>query len=164
MPRGKGKANGGKNEVELAERRRKAVEMRKAGCSYDEIAQALGFSNSGNAYHTVHKALKATYREPAEELRTLELERVDRLMRAIWPQAIKGDVDAIDRVLKIMSRRARLLGLDCSPTPLVPETSNVEHGSSIAELESRLIGLIGSGDQASEPISTPSRHNGDGSH
>lgn len=158
MPRGKGKANGGKNEVELAERRRKAVEMRKAGCSYDEIARALGFSNSGNAYHTVHKALKATYREPAEELRTLELERVDRLMRAIWPRAIKGDVDAIDRVLKVMARRARLLGLDRNPAPVPPEVDTTVHGSFIEELGRRLDLLSGSG----APAPVPGGTNGDG--
>ena len=31
---------------------------------------------------------------------------------AIWPAALAGDLFAIDRVLKVMSRRAKLLGLD----------------------------------------------------
>jgi hypothetical protein len=42
----------------------------------------------------------------------LELMRLERLHAAVWPQAIRGDVNAVDRVLRIMERRARLLGLD----------------------------------------------------
>lgn len=60
-------------------------------------------------------ALRATLQEPADELRSLELERLDRLLLGVWSQAAKGNQGAVDRALKIMERRARLLGLD-APT------------------------------------------------
>jgi hypothetical protein len=79
---------------------------------YAEIAKQLGLSSPGNAYRIVKNALKATYREPADDVRKLELERLDRLTMALWKRAQSGEAEAIDRVLKLMDRRAKLLGLD----------------------------------------------------
>jgi hypothetical protein len=55
------------------------------------------------------------FREPAQELITLELERLDMATRAIAHQVEKGSLRAIDRWLRIMDRRAKLLGLDKAP-------------------------------------------------
>jgi hypothetical protein len=49
-------------------------------------------------------------------LRVLEAGRLDQLQLAIWKSALAGHLGAIDRVLRIMERRARLFGLD---TPLL---------------------------------------------
>jgi hypothetical protein len=47
-------------------------------------------------------------------VRRLELERLDALLAVLWPLAVAAQPDqyAIDRVLAIMARRARYLGLD----------------------------------------------------
>jgi hypothetical protein len=45
-------------------------------------------------------------------LRGLELERLDALHAACWPAALAGHLRSIDTVLRIMRRRAALLGLD----------------------------------------------------
>lgn len=142
----KGQNKQGKSETETGERRRRALELRKAGYGYQEIADQLGISNPGNAYRIVQNALKATYREPADEVRKLELERLDRLMRAIWEQAIEGDGDSIDRILRLMSRRARLLGLDLS----APEGSAMGLGSMTVNL--RMTDSTPDPDPTSEPI------------
>ena len=64
----------------------------------------------------VKRALREAVREPAEELRTLELERLDSLyatVTAIIETGSPKDVlNAIDRALRIMERRSKLLGLD----------------------------------------------------
>ena len=86
--------------------------MRIAGATFDQIAEALGYRGRCGAHKSVTAALRKTLQEPADELRTLEAERLDRLMLATWQAATGGELDAIDRVLKIMARRARLLGLD----------------------------------------------------
>ncbi len=66
-----------------------------------------------------HKHLTTALREIAErtgervdELRTLELERLDALLAAQWEAAMSGDVRAADRVLRVSERRSRLLGLE----------------------------------------------------
>ncbi|MFB7082561.1 hypothetical protein [Streptomyces sp. NPDC056308] len=51
--------------------------------------------------------------EQVDELRTVEAERLDRLFFVAYKQAIRdGELPAIDRALRVMERRAKLLGLD----------------------------------------------------
>lgn len=113
----------GARKAEQAEKRRKALALREANLSYEEIAQAMGWSHRSVARRFVERALKATYQEPADEVRRLELRRLDRLARDWWPlalarkdaktgEAIPPDPDALDRMMKLMDRRAKLLGLD----------------------------------------------------
>ena len=97
------------------ERQRQALEMRKAGKGFVEIAQVLGYGGPSGAYNAVTTALRKTLQEPADELRQMELARLDALQAALWPKAIAGEWAAADRVLSIMERRAKLLGLD-APT------------------------------------------------
>jgi hypothetical protein len=75
----------------IAERRAMALELRKAGGSYREIARQLSVD-----VHTVHgdvaaelAALRETTVGRAEELRALELERFDRMIAGLWPQIQK---------------------------------------------------------------------------
>ena len=64
------------------------------------------------AYKAVAAGMQKAFCEPAQELRALELERLDRLHEALWPRAIGGDDAALDRLLRVIDRRVRLLGLD----------------------------------------------------
>ncbi len=89
-----------------------ALNLRKGGASYDDIARQLGYSDGASAYNAVQSALGLAIAEPAEEVRKLELERLDRLQVAQWRAAMNGDVRAAQTVLKIMERRARLTGID----------------------------------------------------
>jgi DNA-binding CsgD family transcriptional regulator len=100
--------------VVAAERERQALDLRRGGLRYREIGEALGCSLSA-AYGAVSRALSriaAETDERAEELRALELVRLDALLRPMFEKAIAGDLQAVDRVLRIGERRARLLGLD----------------------------------------------------
>ena len=98
--------------VQAHTRHLQALELRKAGVTYQAIADQLGYANARGAHKAVASALKATLREPAEELRTMELERLDAMLLPLWRRVQQGDERAVDRALKIMERRARLLGLD----------------------------------------------------
>lgn len=98
--------------IQAHDRQIEALKLRTEGKSFPEIAQALGFSGPSGAFQAVETALRATLREPAAELRTLEVERLDELLKGLWATATAGDTTAVDRVLKIMERRAKLLGLD----------------------------------------------------
>ena len=100
-------------------RRQQALELRLAGASYRQIAVRLGVSLPV-AWRHLQAALHETLEEPTQDVRQTELLRLDRLMMAHWPQAIGGDVAAADRVIKIMDRRARLLGLDLPAAVAVP--------------------------------------------
>ena len=84
---------GRRGQVEtIAERRTIALELRKAGGSYREIARQLGVD-----VHTAHAdvgaelaALRETDRRRGAELRALELERLDGMTSGLWPQHPRG--------------------------------------------------------------------------
>jgi gamma-glutamyl:cysteine ligase YbdK (ATP-grasp superfamily) len=83
------------------------------GKGYQAIADDIGYSSPGNAYRAVQSALKATIQEPADEVRRVELERLDKLLENQWNWAVNhNQPQAVDRVLRIMERRAKYLGLD----------------------------------------------------
>jgi transposase-like protein len=109
---GLGESMTGKKHMDAADRQRKALEARKAGATYDQIARQLDYASTASAYKAVKVALRKTLQEPADELRTLELTRLDALLIPVWSQAMKGSLPAIDRAIRIMERRAKLLGLD----------------------------------------------------
>jgi len=97
-----------------AERRLNALRLRKAGASYSQIAEALGCSKT-QAYRDIQRALKnigKREQEGAAELRLLESQRLDELLMPMMRQAKNGSQGAVDRVLRIMERRARLWGID----------------------------------------------------
>ena len=103
---------GKKNRALATERQRQALELHKSGVGYQGIADRLGYAGPSGAYNAVEAALHKTLQEPADELRGLELERLDHLQVAIWDKATSGNLRAVDRVLRIMKRRSQLLGLD----------------------------------------------------
>lgn len=96
------------------ERQVKALELRRMGKGYVEIAAALGIGKS-QAHRLVQAGLadaKAQIGADAGELKAEEISRLDAMLAGLWPEARKGGQGAVDRVLKIMERRAKLLGLD----------------------------------------------------
>lgn len=106
---------GGAEDIQTAEREREAIGLRAAGLSYDAIAEKVGYANRSLAYKAVIRVLdrwRVETREDACVVRDLEVERLDSLLAGVWQRAAQGEPAAIDRVLKIMDRRARLLGLD----------------------------------------------------
>lgn len=120
-------ANAGSVE-EAAERRVKALELRKAGLPYRVIAEECGVSEQ-QAWRDVKKGLANLAKmeqQAATEVRQLELERIDTLLSVLWTRArgrrithddktveeIAPDMAALDRVMRLMERRAKLLGLD----------------------------------------------------
>ncbi len=105
-------------QLEALERQVQAVKMRTAGMEFHEIADALGYKTPGGAFKAVKTALMKTIREPAEELRTLEVLRLDDMLKELWPHRHKPQYT--DRILRIMERRAKLLGLD------MPDNLNID--------------------------------------
>ncbi len=112
MSRPKGHA--GQKKAQIAQRKLNALELRKSGATYRQIAERLGVSHA-QVMRDVQASLAeiAKQREAqAEQLRELEAMRYDALQVSIWGRAIKGDLPAITTVLNIMRQRAQLFGLN----------------------------------------------------
>lgn len=127
-----------KEQATLAERRANALKLKIAGATYDAIARTLHYANRGNAYRDIQAALAAITKEPAEQLKKLELERCDEMLLYIWPQVKKGNLSAIDRALRIMERRARYEGLDAPTRQVVTVITEDVIDAEIRRLEEKL--------------------------
>ncbi len=114
---------------------RVAMTLFKAGATYEEIAPQVGLKTATAARNLIAKAIGAsTIALDQTASRILELERLETLHRVFWPKALKGDVAALDRVLKISAERQRLLG---EPTR-VKDAITDAFESSLEQLETTL--------------------------
>lgn len=122
-----------------AKRDAEALRLRSVGHTFAEIARRVGYSHRDLARRAVDRALIATVpREAADHARLLELHRLDQLFLRAWQVAERDHplvqagrvvqdqeggplVDdlpvlaALDRLLRVIDRRCKLLGLD-APT------------------------------------------------
>ena len=98
------------------QREEQAVDLRKTGLSYRQIAEVMNISHVavGDAIKRAIKKTREAAMDDAADIVELELQRLDELLTICWPLARKGDLFAIDRVLKISERRSKLLGLDAA--------------------------------------------------
>jgi transposase len=116
-------------------RREKAMELKRDGWSYRDIAKKLGVSVG--TVHTDITDLLDEVNESAHELarkeRAAQLDRLDIAIKAIMPKVKKGDGEAILRLERIEKRRADLLGLD-APTRVQTELSGSVSLDDIDEL------------------------------
>lgn len=126
-------------QAELDERRLKAIEMKRRAMPWEYIAGQLGYLTAQHAAADVLGALERRRKESARQLDAyvqLELEKLDTLERAMYKimqrkhilvqqgkvminpdthELIEDDaphMQAVDRIVKIMERRAKMLGLD----------------------------------------------------
>jgi DNA-binding CsgD family transcriptional regulator len=119
---GKPRLTKAQRTVVARERERAALQMRKAGATYEQIAQALHIAPM-TAYYAVGRALRRItegYREDAEDIKALELDRLDAMQLILWAQmqAVTSTPEqvlrAVEGLLRVMDRRARYLGIDKS--------------------------------------------------
>lgn len=122
------------------EREKRAVEMRLGGATLDAIAKEVGYADPESARVAILRVMaKMTPPEKLEELRTLEIEKMNEVEREAWQQWRRSTQDAetrteaegkggvfvtektegqsgnpalLDKVIKASERRAKLLGLD----------------------------------------------------
>jgi hypothetical protein len=106
-----------RNKLAIRERQKTALELRLAGETFQSIADKLGYKSKHGSFRAVETALAEITKQPAESVRTMELERLDAMHAGFWPQAQAGDPMAAAACLKIQERRAKLLGLD-APEPI----------------------------------------------
>ena len=138
-----GKARPSRIKIETIEREAKVLQLRRGGLTFDLIAKELGFANPSGAHKAYANACKRIIRSDVEELRGTELDRLDIAQGALWNKVMRGEVPAIMALLKIMERRARLLGLD---TPVKAQLEVTHYDASTIDIEvQRLVELLNSG-------------------
>ena len=103
-----------KKHIKNKELQRKALELRTLGLSFQQIADQLSVSKSV-AYRAVTKALgevEEETRQLAKLNKTLDLQRLDWIIREAMKLALKGDLQAMDRIMKAIDQRAKIYGFE----------------------------------------------------
>lgn len=96
------------------ERRLQVLQLTEQGNTCREIGARLGVSAAtvSNDLKAVLLELSERQAKQTEQWRGLEASRLDTLQAGAWEKARTGNLAAIEAVLSIMVRRAKLLGLD----------------------------------------------------
>lgn len=153
----KGRPTKGKGQIDQALREHRVIELRAQGYSFHQIAEAEHYADASAASKVFKSGMAKLIRPVADEVRELELERLDKFLLALWSKIEQGDPIAIDRGLKIMDRRAKYLGLD-APTKQQVEVTTYEGGTELDREVARLAQLLadstGSGGKNSLDTST----------
>lgn len=97
----------------------KAIEGRQSGWTYERIAQECGYADPSSARHAVQRELDRVIAQCVEDWRNDHVARLEKLHEEVWLLAMnkknKGRLFAVDRLLAIQERQAKLLGLDMKP-------------------------------------------------
>ena len=116
MHKGNTKGGNTRSDVNAAQRAQLALKLRAAKLPYSVIAEKCGYANKGAAYNAIQRELNNCIVEDVDVLRREEAFMLDQIHTECWALFMQKDNDkrlyAVDRVLQVSERRARLLGLD----------------------------------------------------
>jgi hypothetical protein len=100
----------------VQDRAYQAYMMHMAGKPWEEVAAEHGYASVMSAQVEVRqyvtRAAVQMDNAKREEVLGLEMARLDALQNAVWDDAMDGNTKAVDTVLRVMSHRAKLLGLE----------------------------------------------------
>ena len=100
-------------DPELFEKERQVVQYRQGGATFDAIAKKLGYADESGARVAFKRAMERMRDDVLNnEMRELHRQRLETALMAIWPDVVKGDLEAIKVMLKILERDAKLYGID----------------------------------------------------
>jgi len=132
---------------EVLDKEIEVVKLRRGGLTWDLIAERVGYGSASAAHAAYQRAAKRAVYEDVDAIRQVEGERLDLMQSAVWGKALQGDLPAIQTLIRIMERRAKLLGLD-QPLRQQIEVTTYDGDSIDAEVR-KLVELLNSGTQSS---------------
>jgi hypothetical protein len=127
-----GRPKGQPPKPDVIAKEQEIVKLRRGGLTWDLIGERVKLSPSG-AQKAYDRSLARVVAEDVQAIRQLETERLDLAQSAIWGKVLQGDNPSIANLLRIMERRAKLLGLD-QPTRIQAEMITYDATSIEAEL------------------------------
>lgn len=144
--------------LEGAERDAEAIRMQIGGATYQEISDTLGYGGKSNAHRAIKDAIAQIPAEDVRELRRVSSLRLDRLtseafavlerdhvhisqggkvVRDDGGQIVLDDgpkLAAIDRIVRVEERRARLFGMDAPTRSKVDLGGDDDRAAELADL------------------------------
>lgn len=116
-------------------------ELRCQGYVWQEIAEAIGYAGKSGAYNAYWRYLDKMAADPkAQKLRQVQRGRLQTLLYAVLLRAVKGDLDCLDRALRIIQEISKLMGLykpqEVKGTIAIEHIADPLEGLNIGELAS----------------------------
>lgn len=100
------------NRALRAERRKKAFDLLKAGHSISEILRKVPEYPSKSVLEAdMRKVLKSLVERPAIEFVALQYARQEELLKAVWDEALLGNLDAHKAARETINDQSKLLNL-----------------------------------------------------
>lgn len=104
-------------DANAAQRAAMAVKLRSMKMTYEDVAKQCGYANASSCRKAILRELERTVVENVDELRKEECESLERLEFECWKifydkEREKGRLFAVDRIIAIKDRRAKLMSLD----------------------------------------------------
>lgn len=150
-------------DPEVLDRETQVVKLRRLGMTWDDIARQVGYSHGSGAQTAFMRAANRVVAEDVQAVRQLQQDRLDTALQAIWTDILAGDIPAINTMIRLEERRAKLLGLD---QPVRIQTEVVTYDAD--DIRTRLAQLIagtytgGTTDSAQKALgSTPGAYESD---
>lgn len=96
------------------EKTRRAIALKLAGASYNQIAIQLGYHDASGARKAVQRGMKSALHENASELKKIHYGRLEHMLMLLWPEVNQRDLPAMSAALAVMDRMERLYGLNAA--------------------------------------------------
>jgi hypothetical protein len=107
-----------KKSIERVELVCQILKARKNGFTYEEISGQVQMEAAA-VRKIVSRALKSVVIEDAKDLKIIQYLQIQDVLMPILEKAKKGNLLAVDRLVKLWKREAELMGLD-APTKIAP--------------------------------------------
>lgn len=96
--------------IQTRERQAQALDLRRAGATFDEIARVLKYSHRSAARQAVMSAIERIGIEPAVDVVAMDLMRLDEFQKRLTDAMRKGDLGVIPTLMNVMRERRALVG------------------------------------------------------
>jgi hypothetical protein len=135
--------NGGRGEsasvvaIERADRERRAYALHQQGWTFEAIAAELGYGDRSGARKAAVRGKFRWMRETDAGRRAGELERTEVLIALLWSSiyCAAPDSRAMDQVIKLLTLRAKLMGLFGKPVESPDRYAGAPHGAAMTSVD-----------------------------
>ena len=145
------------HQIEYNDKVGLALSLRLEGKSLAEIARECGWNSVQATSKAIKSAMDRTIREPADELRELWAMRIEAALAPLWRRIEKGDTAAIDRLIKLCDRFAKLYGLDAPSKTAITDAQGKDIQLPAEEAAQRVAALLAAAQERRAQAEAPTQ-------
>lgn len=134
--------DGDRDAARVLLRRTEAASLKLQGLTWAQIAEQTGYSSAGSAYTAVMPWLRRQADETITDLRDITNARLERVMAALYPKAIAGDVKAAAEFRRYVADFRRHNGLDAPVQVQISTGAAARLQDVLANAEQVVLGLV----------------------